>query len=476
MAQAKPLHPVILSGGSGTRLWPLSRADYPKQLIPVVGSDSLLQQTTARVADPDRFAAPRLICNEAHRFLVAEQMRQIGTDPAAILLEPVARNTAPAICAAALTLAAEDPEAVMLVLPSDHAIADTGSFLESVALGRAAAEAGHLVTFGMTPQRPETGYGYIRRGGDLPAAPDCAAVSAFVEKPDRATAEAYLADGHYLWNSGMFLMRAADLLDAVRAHQPDVLTACEAAVARAHADLHFTRLDAEAFAKAPAISIDHGVMERTDRAAVVPAEMGWSDVGSWAALWSIQPKDTAGNVAQGDVVAEDAQNCLLHSDGRLLAAVGVRDLIVVATDDAILVCPRDQSERVGAMAKRLMAEGRTEAVVHTQVYRPWGSYQSVDAAPGFQVKRLTVKPGSRLSLQSHRHRAEHWVVVEGEAEITCDGRVFRLYPNQSTYIPCGAVHRLANPGDAVLHVVEVQSGDYLGEDDIQRYGDDFHRT
>jgi mannose-1-phosphate guanylyltransferase/mannose-6-phosphate isomerase len=432
-----------------------------------------------RVGDPERFADPLAVCNEEHRFLVAEELRAAGEvtgrRPGEILLEPAGRNTAPAAAAAALTLAERDPDALMLLLPSDHTIAEPEAFQAAVDRAAAAAADGWLVTFGIQPSHPETGYGYIREGAALDAHPDCRAVDRFVEKPDRATAERYLADGGYAWNAGMFLLPVRTLLSEMQALCPDVLVAVRAAVRGAARDLDFLRLDKAGFAESPSISIDHAVMEHTSRAAVVPASFGWSDVGSWAALWEIADKDAAGNAVSGDVVTEDVRHCLLRSDDRLLAAIGVEDLVVVVSDDAVLVAPRDRAQDVGALAKRMKADGRAEAEVHSQVYRPWGSYQGIDLGQRFQVKRLTVSPGSRLSLQRHRHRAEHWVVVEGEAEVTCDDRVFRLKPDQSTYIPLGAVHRLANPGEVPLHVIEVQSGDYLGEDDIERFEDIYGR-
>ncbi|MBK1699043.1 mannose-1-phosphate guanylyltransferase/mannose-6-phosphate isomerase [Rhodovibrio salinarum] len=474
------IHPVILSGGSGTRLWPVSRHLYPKQLLPLIGDNSMLADTALRVGESTRFAAPTVICNEEHRFLVAEELRKVqahtGTPPGSIILEPFGRNTAPAAAVAALQLAERDPNALLLLLPSDHVIADTQAFLRAIDRAANAAANGWLVTFGMTPTRPETGYGYIRQGTALDAGDGCYQVAEFVEKPDQATAARYLADGGYAWNSGMFLLPVRTLLSELERLQPDALTAARSAVAHAQEDLDFLRLDAGSFEAAPSISIDHAVMEHTDRAAVVPAEIGWSDVGSWASLWEIADKDADGNAISGDVVTQDARNCLLRSEQHLLAAIGVEDLVVIAQDDAVLVVPRDRAQDVGAFAKTLRAEQRSEADVHSRVYRPWGSYQGVDLGPRFQVKRLTVSPGSRLSLQSHKHRAEHWVVVEGVAEVTCDDAVFQLYPDQSTYIPLGAVHRLANPGDQPLHVIEVQSGDYLGEDDIERYEDIYGRS
>jgi mannose-1-phosphate guanylyltransferase/mannose-1-phosphate guanylyltransferase/mannose-6-phosphate isomerase len=373
-------------------------------------------------------------------------------------------------------LAERDPDALMLLLPSDHLVRDGAAFLDAVQRAAAAGAAGWLVTFGMSPTHPETGYGYIRQGPPLTGLAGSYAVARFVEKPHRETAEAYLAEGGYLWNSGMFLLPVQTLLDELERLQPEVLAAARSAVGGARRDLDFLRLDAEAFAAAPAISLDHAVMERTQRAAVVPAELGWSDVGSWAALWDAADKDAEGNATGGAVHAVATRNCLLKSDGRLLAAIGVEDLIVVATDDAVLVVPRARAQEVGDLVTALRAEGRSEAAVHSRVYRPWGSFRGVDAGAGFQVKRLTVAPRSRLSLQRHRYRAEHWVVVEGEAEVTCDDRVFRLKPNQSTYIPQGAIHRLANPGEGPLHVIEVQSGSYLGEDDNERFDDVYGRS
>ena len=478
MSTLPKIHPVILSGGSGTRLWPVSRQLYPKQLLPLIGDNSMLADTALRVGDRGRFAAPTVICNEEHRFLVAEQLRAAGLGHGAgrIVLEPVGRNTAPAAAAAAVQLAERDPDALMLLLPSDHAIQDTEAFLAAVDCAAHAAAAGWLVTFGMTPTRAETGYGYIRRGAGLDGLDGCHQVAQFVEKPDQATAEGYLADGGYAWNSGMFLLPVRTLLAELERLQPEALAAARQAVAEAQTDLDFLRLDQDAFQAAPSISIDNAVMEHTERAAVVPAEIGWSDVGSWASLWEIAAKDADGNALSGDVVAQGARNCLLRSEQHLLAAIGVEDMVVVVQDDAVLVVPRDRAQEVGAFAKRLNAAGRSEAELHSEVFRPWGSYQGIDLGNRFQVKRLTVSPGSRLSLQSHRHRAEHWVVVEGVAEVTCDEQVFHLYPDQSTYIPLGAVHRLANPGSAPLHVIEVQSGDYLGEDDIERYEDIYGRS
>ena len=479
-ARSRQLYPVILGGGSGTRLWPHSRSLYPKQLLPLVSDDSLLVDTVRRVVDPEVFAPPTVVCNEEHRFLVAEELRRAGDKTGqphgAIVLEPAGRNTAPATAAAALHLARQDPDALMLVLPSDHVIADPAAFRQAVDRAKDAAGRGWLVTFGMTPTHAETGYGYIRRGAALDDLDGCYRVAQFVEKPDAATAEGYLADGGYAWNSGMFLLPVQTLLSELARLQPEVLAAARAAVEGARFDMDFLRLDSEAFEAAPSISIDNAVMEHTDAAAVVPAELGWSDIGSWAALWTIAEKDDQGNACVGDTVTQDTRNSLLHSDGKLLAAIGVSDLVVVVQDDAVLVVPRDRAQDVGGFVKSLRGQERAEAEVHSRVYRPWGSYQGIDLGEKYQVKRLTVAPGSRLSLQSHQYRAEHWVVVEGLAEVTCDGHVSHLHPDESTYIPLGSVHRLANPGDTPLHVIEVQSGEYLGEDDIQRYDDVYGRA
>jgi mannose-1-phosphate guanylyltransferase/mannose-1-phosphate guanylyltransferase/mannose-6-phosphate isomerase len=470
------IHPVILSGGSGTRLWPLSRAAYPKQLMPLISELSLLQETVRRVGAPDRFAAPLLICNDEHRFMVAEQLRAIGVAASRVVLEPVGRNTAPAAAAAALLIAADDPDALMLLLPSDHHIGDTARFRAAIEAAAAAAETGALVTFGMAALRPETGYGYILRGDKLPGLNGCFRVARFVEKPDRATAESYVADGRYAWNSGMFLFKASQLIAEMERHAPEVLAAARAAVSGAGSDLDFVRLDAQTFAKAPSISIDYAVMEKTDRAAVVPAEMGWTDVGSWGALWDIAPRDGDGNTLIGDVIAADTRNSYVRGDGRLVAVVGIEDVIVVDTADAVLVVPRGRAQEVKEVVDRLKAAGRSEQQHHRRVYRPWGSYESVDAGERFQVKRLIVKPGGRLSLQKHAKRAEHWVVVRGTATVTRGNEEFDLAENQSTYIPVGTVHRLENRTAEPVHLIEVQSGSYLGEDDIVRLDDQYGRA
>lgn len=468
------VYPVILAGGGGTRLWPLSRSEAPKQFLNLTGERSLLQETVARVSG-DGFAAPLVICNAEHRFRVAEQLREANCAPSDIVLEPHRRNTAPAACIAALVLSSRNPEALLLFVPSDHTIARPTAFRDAVQRGVGAARQGWLVTFAMKPTKAETAYGYIKTGRELEGLPGCHRVDCFVEKPDQATAEEYLAEGDYAWNSGIFLMPARTLLQELEALCPEVVAACRGAVASAVRDLDFLRLSEEAFAPCPAISIDHGVMEHTQRAAVVPAELEWNDVGSWSSLWEVLPKDAGGNVSKGDVEARDARDCLFYSDGSLLVAQGVADLVVVATEDAVLVCRKGDAQNVGRLAEVLRERGRDEASAHNVVFRPWGSYRNMTRGDGFLVKQITVLPGRSLSLQRHRHRAEHWVIVAGEAEVVCNGETLRLTPNQSTFIPANAVHRLANPGDVPLHVIEVQTGDYLDENDIERLQDDYGR-
>ncbi|MGF1607971.1 MAG: mannose-1-phosphate guanylyltransferase/mannose-6-phosphate isomerase [Kiloniellales bacterium] len=476
MPDSRRVTPVILSGGSGTRLWPLSRASYPKQLMALTGESSLLLQTAARVADPARFAPPLVICNAEHRFLVAEQLLEGGLAPQALVLEPVGRNTAPAACIAALLVAKQDPAGLLLLLPSDHHIADGDGFRAAARTAAEAAAAGWMVTFGVKPQRPETGFGYIQVGEALAAPAGAHQVARFVEKPDRATAEDYLAGGQHLWNSGMFLFRADRFVEELERFQPAMLEACRAALAQAQKDLDFLRLDEKAFAASPSDSIDYAVMEKTGRAAVVPVDIGWSDVGSWQSLWEISARNAEGNVLSGDVIAVDSRNSYLQSKDRLLAAVGVDDLVVVTTKDAVLVCHRDKAQDIKAIVDRLKGAEREEYQNPARVNRPWGSYQSIDTDAGFQAKRLVIKPGASISLQRHRHRAEHWVVVQGVAEVTRDDEVFTLQVNQSVFIPLGAVHRLRNPGSEPLTIVEVQCGDYLGEDDIERFEDVYGRT
>jgi mannose-1-phosphate guanylyltransferase/mannose-6-phosphate isomerase len=469
------IHPVILSGGSGTRLWPLSRALYPKQLLPLVSRETMLQETVARVSHPP-FTAPSVICNGEHRFLVAEQLRAVGIEPKAIVLEPEGRNTAPAAAVAALMALESDPDALVMLLPSDHVIRERSHFNQAVEAAARAALAGHLVTFGIEPTGPETGYGYIRKGESLDGLPGCHKVARFVEKPDREKAETFLASGEYAWNSGMFLFSARAFLDELGRFQPVMLESARQSVAKGRRDLDFFRLDGDAFARCPSASIDVAVMERTDRAAVVPAALGWSDVGSWSALWEISEPDAQGNVQHGDVFAKDVSGSYLRSEGPMLAALGIQDMVVVATQDAVLVAPRDRSQDVKLVVSGLEESSRGEHINHVRVHRPWGWYETVDAGPKFQVKRICVNPGAKLSLQYHDHRAEHWVVVSGTAHIVHGEEELVLEHNQSTYIPIGVRHRLENPGEEPLHIIEVQSGDYLGEDDIVRLDDVYARS
>jgi mannose-1-phosphate guanylyltransferase/mannose-6-phosphate isomerase len=467
----RSLVPVILSGGSGTRLWPASREAHPKQFLPLLGDQSLLQQTWLRVAGLPDTAPPLVVGNEEHRFLVAEQLRAVGAAAGPIVLEPVGRNTAPAIAAAALVASGDGSDPLLLVLPSDHRIGDEAAFRAAIAQARPAAEAGALVTFGIVPDAPETGFGYIKAIGDGPVRE----VERFVEKPDAATARAYVESGEYFWNSGMFLFRASRVLEELQAQRPAMLAQVRAAVAAARKDADFLRLDRDAFAAAPSESIDYAVMEHTARAAVVPLSAQWSDVGSWSALWQVSERDGDGNALHGDVLALGTRNTLAHAPRRLVALLGVEDLVVVDTEDALLVAHRDGVQQVKDIVARLKADGRGQAQAHTRVFRPWGSYETVDAGERFQVKRIVVKPGAALSLQMHHHRAEHWVVVRGTARVTCDERVFELGENQSTFIPLGSKHRLENPGTQPLELIEVQSGGYLGEDDIVRFEDVYGR-
>jgi mannose-1-phosphate guanylyltransferase/mannose-6-phosphate isomerase len=476
-AGSKPqgiIHPVILSGGAGMRLWPLSRAHYPKQLLPLVSGDTMLQETVRRI-DGEGFAAPIVICNDEHRFIVAEQLRALDIQPRLILLEPEGRNTAPAAAVAALSLAADDGDALMLVLPSDHAVAKPEAFRAATVTASAAAAEGALVTFGISPERAETGYGYLQRGEAWNGVDGCFRMARFAEKPDAETAASYLVSGEYEWNSGMFLFRARAYLDELERLHPTMVEACRRALADGAGDLDFFRLDADAFAECPSLSIDYAVMEPTEAAAVVPVDMGWSDVGAFSTLWEIGAKDKDGNVLTGDVLVHDVRNSYIRGDGMLVAAVGLEDAVVVITDDAVLVTTRERAQDVKVVSEALKAAGREEHRTHTMVYRPWGHYRSVDTGTRFQVKRLTVNAGARLSLQKHQRRAEHWVVVSGTARVTRGDDVFDVGENQSTYIPLGVEHRLENPGTEPLHVIEVQSGDYLGEDDIERLDDAYGR-
>jgi mannose-1-phosphate guanylyltransferase/mannose-6-phosphate isomerase len=478
------IHPVILSGGSGTRLWPMSRSLYPKQLLALTGERSLLQETALRVADTAVFAAPVIVANEEHRFIIAEQLREIGVAPEALILEPMGRNTAPAACVAALRLLARqtsgqspaDPNLLMLVMPSDHVIGDLTAFRQAIDRAAAAARAGHLVTFGITPERAETGYGYIASGAPLGSVAGAFAVTGFVEKPDPDTAERYVASGAYFWNSGIFLFPASLYLSELERLKPEMLAACTAALAAAKTETDFVRLDKAAFDACPNDSIDYAVMEKTQAAAVVPVSMGWSDLGSWDALWEMGDKDEHGNSLSGNVVAEATRNCYLRSEAGLVAAIGVEDVVIVATGDAVMVAPRNRTQEVKQLVTRLLAEKRDEADALPTVHRPWGSYRSLHNGSRVQVKHILVRPGGKLSLQMHHHRAEHWVVVQGTARVRRGEEEIILTEDQSTYIPLGTAHRLENPGKIPLHLIEVQSGAYLGEDDIVRFEDHYGRA
>jgi mannose-1-phosphate guanylyltransferase / mannose-6-phosphate isomerase len=473
------LIPVILSGGSGTRLWPLSRELYPKQLLPLVAKGTMLQETLARVASIEDIGAPIVVCNENHRFLVAEQLLEMGTRAQAIILEPLGRNTAPAVAIAAMAAVADLPvsvpagaDPVLLILPADHVIQDIKAFQAAVAVGRRAAEEGKLATFGVVPTKPETGYGYIRRSeGAGPAF----AIAQFVEKPDLVTAQRYLESKEYFWNSGMFMFRASVVLEQLRSLAPEIYQACAQAYTAAKRDLDFTRLPAKEFGACPSDSFDYAVMEKTHHGVVVPLAAGWSDVGSWSALHEAIPGDADGNVRLGDVLTADSQGCYLQSTSRLVATVGLKDHVVVETKDAVLVAPKDRVQDVKELVTQLKKQGRYETSLHREVFRPWGSYDSIDHGDRFQVKRLMVKPGASMSLQLHHHRAEHWIVVAGTARITRGEETFLLEENQSTYIPLGTKHRIENPGKIPLHIIEVQSGTYLGEDDIVRFEDRYGR-
>lgn len=472
------LTPVILSGGAGTRLWPLSRELYPKQLLALTGERTMLQQTALRLSGLAA-AAPVVVCNDAHRFLVAEQLRQLRMSAKAVVLEPFGRNTAPAIALAALAAlkmlpaeqGAADPE--LLVLPADHVIRDVAAFQEAVRVAMPAVQQGKLVTFGIVPSAPETGYGYIQRGQE--SAGGVYGIARFVEKPSLDRAQQFLQSGDYLWNSGMFMFRASRYLQELERFAPQIARACRTAFDSALSDLDFTRIDAKAFENCPSDSIDYAVMEKTTDAVVVPLDAGWSDVGSWSALHDASEADAHGNVSRGDVISEDSNGCYLYAESRLVATVGLTDHVVVETKDAVLVAPRNRVQDVKKLVTRLKEAGRYEHSLHREVFRPWGSYDSIENGERFQVKRLKVKPGATLSLQMHHHRAEHWIVVSGTARITRGEEVFLLEENQSTYIPIGAKHRIENPGMIPLHIIEVQSGSYLGEDDIVRFDDRYGR-
>ncbi|MGE8496709.1 MAG: mannose-1-phosphate guanylyltransferase/mannose-6-phosphate isomerase [Pseudomonas sp.] len=467
--------PLILSGGSGSRLWPLSRTHYPKQFLALEQQHSMLQQTVQRL--PDGMQAPIVVCNDAHRFIVREQLDAIGCHPQAILLEPAGRNTAPAVAVAAMHLLAQGRDELLLALPADHVIDDLARFHAALEAAGKAAGHGEMALFGIPAEKPETGYGYIKVGPASAGAPSgTLPVERFVEKPDLTSAQGFVTQGGYFWNSGMFLFRCSHYLDALQRHAPNIYAACQTALQRSSEDLGFIRLDPEAFEQCPADSIDYAVMEKTERACMVPLAAGWNDIGSWSALWEVQGKDENGNVQSGDVLVQDSHNCLVHSQSKLVTLVGLDDVVVVETRDAVLVAYKDRAQEVKQLVNTLDAQNRPEAHSHSLVYRPWGSYSTLDSGPRFQVKRLVIKPGASLSLQRHQHRAEHWVVVSGTALVTCDDSTFLLTENQSTYIPMAALHRLSNPGRIPLEIIEVQSGSYLGEDDIERFDDAYGRT
>lgn len=468
------LLPVIMAGGAGSRLWPLSRQLNPKQFLALTDAQLSMLQSTIRRLDGLEAVLPLLICNEQHRFLAAEQLRQLGMEQASILLEPVGRNTAPAIALAALQAAQENDDPILLVLAADHLIQDVDAFHSSIQAAMPFAIGGKLVTFGIVPTNPETGYGYIEKGKEL--GEGGFAVNRFVEKPSLDIAEEYLASGEYFWNSGMFMFRASRYLDELERHQPSILAACRQALAAGTQDMHFVRVDAATFAACPEDSVDYAVMEKTKDAVMVPLDAGWSDVGSWTALWEASNKDAAGNVFKGDVLGHTTRNSFVHADSRLVATLGVEDLVIVETKDAVLVAHKNQVQDVKKLVERIKADNRHEHLNHREVYRPWGMYDAIDSGHRYQVKRITVQPGAKLSVQMHHHRAEHWVVVSGTAKVTNGDKTYLVTENQSTYIPVGQVHALENPGVIPLELIEVQSGSYLGEDDIVRFEDQYGRA
>ena len=468
----RSIHPYILSGGSGTRLWPLSRKSYPKQFLKLVGEESLLQQTALRLRGP-AFSDPSVLANNDHRFIIAEQMQLVGTNPNNIILEPVGRNTAPAALIAALCSAKSDENELVLLLPSDHVIKDVEKFQQTILTGVDDANKGHLVTFGIKPTAPETGYGYIETSGDPKKALD---VERFVEKPERAKAQEYLAAGNFFWNAGIFMYRAGSMIEAFAEHAPQILAHCQQALEKADSDLDFLRLDEPSYAQCESISLDYAIMEKTSDIKCIPLDTDWSDLGAWSAIWDVMDKDKNGNVVTGDAVLHQTTNSFVHStDGSCLSLVGLDNVLAIATKDAVLLANKDNAQDVKAIVDELQASGRSEAVEHKRIYRPWGWYEQLSKGDRFQVKALMVNPGAQLSLQSHYHRAEHWVVVSGTAEVRVGDKVSLLSENESTYIPVGTLHRLGNPGKLPAMLIEVQSGSYLGEDDIERYEDDFGR-
>jgi len=467
--------PVILSGGSGSRLWPLSRKQYPKQFLALTGEHTLFQQTLERLVF-EGMEPPVVVSNLEHRFIVQEQLEALSLKTQSILLEPFGRNTAPAVAIAAMKLLAEGRDELLLILPADHVIDDQRAFQRALALATNAAEKGEMVLFGVPADRPETGYGYIKSGDERGLPDGVIRVERFIEKPDEARAQQFVEDGGYFWNSGMFLFRASRFLEELKKHDADIYDTCLLALERSQHDGELISIDAATFECCPDNSIDYAVMEKTRRACVVPLAAGWNDVGSWSSIWEVHDKDDDGNVTMGDVMVHDSHNCLVHGNGKLVSVIGLEDIVVVETKDAMMIAHKDRVQDVKKVVNQLDAAGRSETQNHCQVYRPWGSYDSVDMGGRFQVKHISVKPGARLSLQMHHHRAEHWIVVSGTAQVTCDDKTFLLTENQSTYIPIASVHRLANPGKIPLEIIEVQSGSYLGEDDIERLEDVYGRT
>jgi mannose-1-phosphate guanylyltransferase len=462
--------PVILSGGSGTRLWPLSRKSRPKQFLAISSDKTMFQDTLLRLDTPNISSQPMVICSDDHRFMVAEQLRELDMTAKSIILEPIGRNTAPALTVASL---ASDPEAILLILPSDHVIADKEAFHQAISIAQPLAESGQIVTFGIVPTHAETGFGYIEAGDS--SNKDWLPITRFVEKPNAETAQTYLDAGHFFWNSGMFMFKASKLLAEMKSFRPDIVDACSDAFNKANKDMDFTRLDSNAFEQCPSDSIDYAVMEKTDSAIVVPLDAGWSDLGSWTSLWEAGIKDGNNNIIKGDVVQKSSTNCYIHSEHRLVTTLGLDKVIVVETADAVMVAHPDYVQDVKALVDQLKNENRSESESHRQIYRPWGKYDSVDVGERYQVKRITVNPGAKLSVQMHHHRAEHWIVVSGTAKVTIDGKEQLLAENQSTYVPIGSIHSLENPGKVPVEMIEVQSGSYLGEDDITRYEDLYGR-
>jgi len=471
------LVPVILIGGAGTRLWPVSRKNHPKQFLNITGDQTLLQATLSRLDDVQNIAKSIILCNEKHRFTAAEQLTEMEHDFGDLILEPVGKNTAPAVAIAALRATQEYKDALLLVLPADHVIQDVEAFHKAIAVATKAAEAGKLATFGIVPKKPETAYGYVKRGDQVSSTDsELYQVAEFVEKPDFNTAEAYVNSGEYYWNSGMFLFKASIFLEELEKFHPEMLGACKLALEGSTHDLDFVRLDKKAFEACPSDSIDYAVMEKTNNAVVVPLDAGWNDIGSWDALWEIEEKQVDGNVLRGDVIVHNSQNCLVRAEHKLVSLVGVEDLVVIETKDALLVAAKDKVQDVKTIVEKLHADRRSETELHREVYRPWGKYDGVDKGERFQVKRITVKPGESTSAQMHHHRAEHWIIVSGIAEITCDDKVFLCAENQSAFIPQGSKHRIANPGKLPMEMIEVQTGSYLGEDDIVRFEDQYGRS